>query len=88
MQNTSKITSKGQVVIPAWIRKKLGLKAGMQVVFSEEKKDIVIHPVTPDYFKQFAGMWGKDSKALDILIAERKKDKEREDAKLQKYLRS
>ena len=82
------MTPKGQVLIPAWMRKKLGLKAGMKMIISQKGKDIIIHPVTPDYFRQFAGMWGTDSKALDILMSERKKDAERENAKIKRALRS
>ena len=76
--NTSTLSQKGQILVPSWLRKKLGLKAGMKVILSQKGKDLVVHPVTPDYFSQFAGMWGKDSKALDILMSERKKDLERD----------
>ena len=88
MSNTSRLTSKGQVVIPAWLRKKLGLKAGMQVSFSESGNDILIHPQTREYFRSMAGIFGKDSKALDILLDESKKDAIKEDAKIKRYIRS
>lgn len=88
MQSTSRMTSKGQIVIPAWLRKKLGLKPGTRVSFSESGNDIIIHPQTRAYFRSFVGMWGTDSKVVDILLEERKKDLERENAKIQRYLRS
>lgn len=42
---TSNITSKGQVTIPASIRKAFGLVAGKQVAFRLENGKIVIEPV-------------------------------------------
>ena len=41
----AKITTKGQVTIPAAIRKKFSLKPGGQVAFSIDDDRIVLHPV-------------------------------------------
>ena len=43
--DTTKMSSKGQVVIPESIRKHLGLKAGAQFVVVGEKRSIGRHPV-------------------------------------------
>lgn len=88
MNNTSTVTSKGQIVIPAALRKKLGLKPGTRVRFSQNGNDIVIHPQTPEYFDSFVGIWGTDDKELKLLLAERKKDRIREDKKLKKHART
>ncbi|MCX9074508.1 MAG: AbrB/MazE/SpoVT family DNA-binding domain-containing protein [Candidatus Methanoperedens sp.] len=40
------ISVKGQVVIPARLRKKYGLKAGERVVFIEEDNYVIIKPRT------------------------------------------
>jgi AbrB family looped-hinge helix DNA binding protein len=88
MNNISTITSKGQIVIPAWLRKKLGIKAGMRVSFTEQGNDIIVHPQTKEYFRQFAGMWGTDDKAVKFLLEERRKDNEKENAKIRRSIRS
>ena len=82
------MNSKGGIVIPAWLRKKLGLKAGMNFIFSEENNRIIVQPQTKEYFRQFAGMWGTDDKAVKFLLEERRKDNEKENAKIRRYLRS
>ncbi|MEP7234428.1 MAG: AbrB/MazE/SpoVT family DNA-binding domain-containing protein [Ignavibacteriota bacterium] len=88
MDNSSRLTSKGQIVIPAWLRKKLGLKAGMRVSFSESGNDIIVHPQTHEYFQSMAGIWGAGNKELKILIDERKRDAVKENAKIKRFLRS
>lgn len=45
---TSSITTKGQVTIPAEIRKSLGLKSGQQVGFKLEGNMIILQPVKKD----------------------------------------
>jgi AbrB family looped-hinge helix DNA binding protein len=42
----SRISVKGQVVIPARLRKKYGLKTGERVVFIEEDNYVIIKPRT------------------------------------------
>lgn len=44
MQQSS-ITIKGQVTIPACIRKKFGLQRGDKVVFKEEDNKIILQPI-------------------------------------------
>lgn len=48
MQITT-ITQKGQVTIPASIRKSLGLKPGRKISFEQKKDKVVIKP-TVDFF--------------------------------------
>ena len=40
------VTTKGHVVIPARIRRKLGIKPGMKVCFVERGNDILFQPIT------------------------------------------
>ena len=42
----SRISAKGQIVVPAKLRKKHGLKAGDRVVFIEDDNQIIIKPRT------------------------------------------
>lgn len=50
------ISSKGQVVIPAKIRKKFSLKEGDSLVVVEEKDGILLQPLT-----SLSGLWGADT---------------------------
>jgi AbrB family looped-hinge helix DNA binding protein len=43
---TSRVSTKGQIVIPARLRKKYGFKAGEKVTFIEEDKYVILKPKT------------------------------------------
>lgn len=63
---TTKMSSKGQVVIPESIRKRLKLKAGSQFVVVAENDVVIMKAITPPSMEEF-----------DALIAEaRQKGKE------------
>ena len=59
---TTKMSSKGQVVIPENIRKQLKLKAGAQFVVVGEKDVVILKSISPPSLDQF-----------DNLIAEARK---------------
>ena len=48
-------TTKGQLVIPAAIRRKLGIEEGTRATVREEGGKIIIHPVTPAYVRSLRG---------------------------------
>ena len=41
-----KLSVKGQVVIPAWIRKELGLSAGDKLLIEHRQEEVIMKPVT------------------------------------------
>ena len=59
---TTKMSSKGQVVIPEDIRTRLGFKAGSQFVVVGEKDVVILKAISPPSMEQF-----------DALIAEARK---------------
>jgi len=70
-------TIKGQIVIPAKLRKKYGIKNGTKIVITDNGDSITLKPVTEQYLKNLQGsLRGKGG--LNVLIEERRKDKERE----------
>jgi AbrB family looped-hinge helix DNA binding protein len=79
-------TTKGQVVIPSSVRRKLGIKTGtkIQVVLDEENAQIILTPVTREYIERMAGSF-RGLPLLEDLERERKRDKEREDRKFKKF---
>ena len=78
------VTTKGQLVIPARIRRKLGIKPGTKVCFVERGGEILFQPVTKEYIRSVCGMLKSTTSVTQELLTERKKDKEREEAKLEK----
>lgn len=73
------VTIKGQVVIPAKIRQRLGIKQGTKVCFIERNDDVVIRPLTKDYFEKMAGFLKTDGKMTKKLLAARAQDRIKED---------
>ncbi len=70
-------TTKGQVVIPASVRRKLGIKEGtrIQVEVNEAKRQIILTPITRDYIHSLRGKYqGKGLMAL--LKAEKARERD------------
>ena len=82
--DTAYVTTKGQLVIPARIRRKLGIKPGTKVCFVERGGEILFQPVTKEYIRSVCGMLKSTASVTEDLLSERKKDREREGAKLEK----
>ena len=70
-------TTKGQIVIPAALRRKYGIKVGTKIIVLDNGEEIILRPVTEQYLKKLQGSL-KGTGALKILMEEREKDKERE----------
>jgi AbrB family looped-hinge helix DNA binding protein len=76
---TSILTAKGQIVVPAALRRKFGLKKGSRVAFTADDSGFIVRPLDRHYFDQFAGILPEKGKALRTLLKERKRDRKRED---------
>lgn len=50
---TTKMSSKGQVVIPEEIRKRLGLEAGAQFVVIAERDTVIMKAISPPSMDEF-----------------------------------
>lgn len=71
----STVTTKGQLVIPSRLRRKYSIRKGTQVAFVEEENRIVLQPITAEFIHSLRGCLGKDSSALDFLLAERRRER-------------
>jgi len=76
---TTIVTTKGQVVIPSKIRRKLNIKKGTKLYIEERGDELVLRPVTPEYFKKIAGILSTKGKLSKALLEERSRDREKED---------
>jgi AbrB family looped-hinge helix DNA binding protein len=77
------LTVKGQVVIPAEIRKRLKLKKGTRLSVEEQDGRIVMAPQTREYFDRMSGIL-KGAGLLESLMASRAEDLAREEAKIER----
>ena len=60
---TTKLSSKGQVVIPEEIRRRLGLKTGAQFVVMGDRDVVVLKAIHPPEMSQFDKLVGEARKA-------------------------
>ena len=67
-------TVKGQIVIPAKLRRKYGIEAGTRIEVIDAGDHIILKPVTPAYVRSLRGSI-KGGGALKILEEERRKEK-------------
>ncbi|MCG8603720.1 AbrB/MazE/SpoVT family DNA-binding domain-containing protein [bacterium] len=80
----TKVSQKGAVVIPKEIRKKFGIEAGMMVDVTDINGSIRLIPMPRDPIAAARGFLKNRSKKslTDILLEERKKDREREEERI------
>ncbi len=78
------VTSKGQVTIPLKLRRKYRIKAGTKICFLERGHEIILQPVTKEYFHSLVGMFKSKTSMTKALLRERARDKKREEAKFKK----
>jgi AbrB family looped-hinge helix DNA binding protein len=69
----TRANAKGQIVIPAILRRKYGIKEGTKIIISDNGNSIVLKPITEEYLKKLQGSL-KGKRALKMLIDERRKD--------------
>lgn len=69
-------TAKGEITIPAALRRKYGIKHGTKIIVTDVGDAIVLKPVTGQYLKHLQGSL-KGKGGLKTLMEERREDKER-----------
>ena len=71
------VTSKGQVVIPSKIRRKLGVREGtyLQIDVDDITKKIILTPITREYVHSLRGKY-KGKGLMKALMAEKQREKE------------
>ena len=75
-------SSRGQIVIPKEIRKKLHIVPGKKILLKVEEEDrAILLPLPDDPVAQFCGIFKKGPSLTKALLAERKKERRREEKK-------
>jgi len=72
---TSVVTTKGQLVIPARLRRRFGIKKGTMVTFTEDDGRIIVQPVTREFIHELRGSLKGEPSALAALLEERKRER-------------
>jgi AbrB family looped-hinge helix DNA binding protein len=75
------ITIKGQIVIPAKIRQRLGLKKGTKISVEERNGAIVLRPMNREYIQKMSGIL-KGGGLTKALGRSRREDLKREEEKI------
>lgn len=75
------VTIKGQVVIPAKIRNRLGIKKGTRFYVEERNGEIILRPLNREYYQKMSGTL-KGSGLIKGLEEARREDHQREEEKL------
>jgi AbrB family looped-hinge helix DNA binding protein len=87
----TRATEKGQIVIPAALRKKYGIKKGTRIRVFEKDDQIILNPLTPQFIRQkieelYGSVKGGPSLTKE-LEAERARDKEKEESRIERRSR-
>jgi AbrB family looped-hinge helix DNA binding protein len=75
------VTVKGQVVIPAKIRYRLGIKKGSKFHVEEKNGEIILRPLTKEYFQRMSGIL-KEGRLVRALEETRTEDLKHEEEKI------
>ena len=81
---TTTVTAKGQIVIPSKIRRHLKIKKGTRLCVIEKEHEIVLQPLTAEYFEKAAGILKTKGKLTKAILQERIQEKGDEDKKWSK----
>ena len=69
------VSSKGQIVIPAALRAKLGIKTGTRLAIRREENQLILQPINDKFIRSLVGRYeGKTS-----LVAVRELDHKRDE---------
>ena len=80
----ARVSAKGGVVIPAALRKRLGIKPGDRVTVSERDGEIVVQPAIEDPILGSFGLFPYDPNWEAEYLAEKAEDERRRDAELER----
>ena len=75
------VTTKGQLVVPARLRRKYGITAGTRVRFLERAREIILQPLTRQYIRSVCGLLADAGPATPELLKERTRERQREEAR-------
>jgi len=86
MGQTATISSKGQVVIPAKLRRKYNLRPRTKVVFGEQNGKLTVESSALDEILALQGCLSHVEEDVEAWwLEEKRKEREREEAEIEEY---
>ena len=79
--DTGSVTTKGQIVIPARLRRRYGIKPGTRVRFIERTDELVLRPVTSAAIRRLCGVLKSETSVTADLLADRGEERRRDEDK-------
>jgi AbrB family looped-hinge helix DNA binding protein len=87
----TRATEKGQIVIPAALRKKYGIKKGTRIQVYAQDDHIILSPLTPELIRaklqKLRGIVKGGPSLTKELEAERARDREKEERRIENWPR-
>jgi AbrB family looped-hinge helix DNA binding protein len=74
---TSVMTTKGQILVPRRLRRKMNMKPGSKIAFIEKGDEITIKALNKEYFDSMAGWLPEHGDPLGELMKEKQIEKKR-----------
>lgn len=68
-------TTKGQVVIPVWLRRQFGIEDGTRASVTATEEGILLKPITRSYIRSLRGKY-KHLPLMETLAEDRKRERE------------
>ena len=81
------VSSKGQIVIPAEIRKSYGIEPGQKFVVVDMGDHISLVPAVDDPIRHLRGILKDTGFTMDDFMEERRREREAEDEKMRQWKR-
>jgi len=86
---TVRVSSKGQIVLPAEIRKKYGIKTGSELAIVEWAGTLYLVPETHgDPLDELSGMIAGSDFTTEDFLAERRRERDRDEEEVRRWQQS
>ena len=69
------LSSKGQVILPSGLRKKININKGTKFLIEIDNEKIILTPLNRKLYEKLAGSISQKGKLLKALITEKEKEK-------------
>jgi AbrB family looped-hinge helix DNA binding protein len=69
------LSSKGQIILPSKLRKKLNIKKGSKFIIEFKDNKIILTLLNKEFYERLAGSISEKGKLLKTLISEKEREK-------------
>ncbi len=83
-RKTVTVTSKGQMVIPAPLRRRLKIHKGTKIHIAEEQGRLILQPVTKEFIRSLRGSLKGHPSLHDELLKEHREELKREELRIRR----